>query len=112
MPPNTVYVGRPTKWGNPFDYRKCSRKKAVQYYQRAIKRPIGIYLAMWRHEIKTTLHELKGKNLACWCPILKDGLYVPCHADVLISLANAMSKEDVINENFQSGVSEETTKSP
>ncbi|MDB5409274.1 MAG: hypothetical protein JWL84_4186, partial [Rhodospirillales bacterium] len=30
------------------------------------------------------------KNLACWCPLVgKDGKPVPCHADVLIELANA-----------------------
>ena len=34
--------------------------------------------------------DLRGKNLACWCPLVdNDGNRVPCHADVLLELANA-----------------------
>jgi len=32
---------------------------------------------------KINLEELRGKNLACWCPLDK-----PCHADILLELAN------------------------
>lgn len=36
-----------------------------------------------------TLTELRGKDLACWCPLEDDaGNRVPCHADVLLELAN------------------------
>ena len=83
MPANTVYVGRPTLWGNPVDWQKCSRKKAVSMYREILRRPIGIFPAIQRAEIKKRLHELKGKNLACWCPLDE-----PCHADVLLKLAN------------------------
>jgi hypothetical protein len=39
------------------------------------------------------LPDLRGKNLACWCPIVdKDGNPVPCHADVLLELANTPSQ--------------------
>jgi hypothetical protein len=35
------------------------------------------------------ISELRGKNLACWCPLVdKEGYKVPCHADILLELAN------------------------
>jgi Domain of unknown function (DUF4326) len=82
MPPNTVYVGRPTKWGNP--WRKGD---AVDIYRswiaardmdlaRSGRRFEGFYSP----DIKA---ELAGKNLACWCPLDQ-----PCHADVLLEIAN------------------------
>ena len=67
MPPNTVYVGRPTKWGNPF--------KTVKQYKETL-----VYTGGFISEIKK---KLKGKNLACWCPLDQ-----PCHADVLLRIAN------------------------
>lgn len=42
---------------------------------------------------------LRGKNLACWCPVISHGEYSPCHADVLISIANDVPMEEVIREN-------------
>lgn len=113
MPANTVYVGRPSRWGNPFavkclfDYRRRggraawgvlearrlgntkhftlgftethdnvadARARAVQLYREAID------------DGRLTvpdLGELRDKTLACWCPIDQ-----PCHADVLLELAN------------------------
>lgn len=84
MPPNTVYVGRPTKYGNPFregDFNdvgeKISKLRAVQNYRYYLKRkyPFG--------QLAEFLAPLRGKDLACWCP-----LDCACHADVLIELAN------------------------
>jgi hypothetical protein len=87
MPPNTVYVGRPTKWGNPFkigSYWKDaidgsgiikSRAEAVDAFRDFVR-----LNPLWLKEVKDTL---KGKNLACWCPLDR-----PCHADVLLELAN------------------------
>jgi hypothetical protein len=38
---------------------------------------------------QTKPHPLRGKDLACWCPLVdKDGNPVPCHADVLLKIAN------------------------
>lgn len=100
MPPNTVYVGRGSKWGNPYraekskmgwkviqdrgDYEMVrqtglSKTEAVEccitYFESDCRRN-------WydRSEIQ---EELRGKNLACWCPLDQ-----PCHADVLLELAN------------------------
>lgn len=88
MPPNTVYVGRPTKWGNPWfvegDLVKIVNKKTAQVW---IEGGGGLKacLAMYRaHAIKCLpVKELKGKNLACFCRTDQ-----PCHADVLLQLAN------------------------
>lgn len=74
MPPNTVYVGRPSKWGNPVVH-PCSKVAADQF------RKICKALPPLRAQIR---RELRGKNLACWCPLDQ-----PCHADVLLELANS-----------------------
>jgi len=72
MPPNTVYVGRPTKWGNPFRIGvDGDRKEVVRKYREWLKKKLG--------EDPTFLEPLKGKDLACWCPLDK-----PCHVDVLL----------------------------
>lgn len=106
MPPNTVYVGRGSKWGNPFKPRELtprSRRKAASLYRswingrltgaRMLKTfkatsPCDLvawmaHMVMARTFLIKDLHELKGKNLACWCPADQ-----PCHADVLLELAN------------------------
>jgi len=75
MPPNTVYVGRPTKWGNPF-----TGKDAVLKYQYAYIRTL---LFLSESTMKRITKELRGKDLACWCPLDK-----PCHADILLEIAN------------------------
>lgn len=79
MPPNTVYVGRPTKWGNPWKPGKDgSAAHCVAEYRLFTERPAR-RLSGWFEG----LHELRGKNLACWC-----ALDAPCHADVLLELSN------------------------
>lgn len=139
MPENTVYVGRGSKWGNPFPHRhwqglvrtfpgrpgvieyesrisadgmqhdiflpdqsgelvreSCNVRYAthaelVELFRRTLQEPDrgmlmgypskrGRYTDCTVDEIRA---ELRGKNLACWCP---PG--VPCHADVLLELAN------------------------
>jgi hypothetical protein len=106
MPPNTIYVGRPTKWGNPFRAKGHARKAVSLYRLMVTKRisestinrvmkSIGVKvlsdqsaIGIFQHLIagaimNKNLHELRGKNLACWCPLDR-----PCHADVLLELAN------------------------
>ncbi len=89
MPPNTVNVGRPSKWGNPFKVApafvcesismpEITQESAVLLYREWIERA----LARWP-SVGIELEELRGKNLACWCRLDE-----PCHADVLIELAN------------------------
>lgn len=87
MPEGAIYVGRPTRWGNPFDWRKCSpdagprawaRGAAVDLFRDHLRRQLR------RDASREMLAELRGHDLVCWCPLDQ-----PCHADVLIELANA-----------------------
>jgi hypothetical protein len=106
MPPNTVKVSRPGKWGNPFKvgeltfvwhrpgsapgwpdepvYRDGFRVQradhAVRLFRMAMECRPDWYHEKWQ---APDVSELRGKNLACWCP-----LDAPCHADVLLELAN------------------------
>lgn len=71
-----VYIARPSKWGNPFLLSNPKddeeRKKVIsQYREWVVTQP----------ELMSSLHELKGKTLGCWCSPK------PCHGDVLIELA-------------------------
>ncbi len=95
MPPNTLYVGRPTKWGNSYVIdSEDERAEAVESFEIEIASKIRRGL---------DLSSLRGKDLACFCPLDK-----PCHADVLLRLANAQAiaqvvdkiqkKEDVVKE--------------
>jgi len=72
-PPGAVYVGRPTKWGNPFSVAEHGREEAVRLYRQ--------HVADRHDEIR---RELAGKDLMCWCP-----LGSTCHADVLLEIANS-----------------------
>ena len=80
MPANTVYVGRPTKWGNPF---------TVGSYNAVLGRNLSQADAVARYRVNMAdsrslnLSLIRGKNLACWCPLDR-----PCHADVLLEIAN------------------------
>ena len=80
MPPNTVYVGRPSKWGNPFsiiyDEDIPDMETLLRYYKCYIMDKIET-------NSNFDILELKGKDLACWCKIGE-----PCHADILLKLAN------------------------
>ena len=76
MPPNTVYVGRPTKWGNPFPH--ADRYINLDAFALWLANTVaGQKLAI------AARRELRGKNLACWCPLGQ-----PCHADELLRIAN------------------------
>jgi Domain of unknown function (DUF4326) len=109
-PPNTVYVGRPTRWANPFRVFKGDRdnSRAVAEFRAwlAGEIPIHVYRtdryrtmaeqeqAWLEGEIPEIDHthppttaeirkHLAGKDLGCWCPLDQ-----PCHADVLLEVAN------------------------
>ena len=79
LPPNTVYVGRPTKWGNRFKVGPTM----------TAERAVSLYASMIPHVKLLDFAELKGKNLACWCGDWKPGEpEIDCHAVVLLKLAN------------------------
>lgn len=78
-----VYIGRPSKWGNPFTHIKDKKTQAefvVSNRQEAIEKYREYIL---KSDLLNDLHELKGKVLGCWCAPL------PCHGDILLELANA-----------------------
>ena len=93
MPANAVYVGRPTKWGNPYRiggnyadgehdeilYDNIDAETAVNWYREAIAEQYP----MIKFTVEDIRSELRGKDLACWCAPGK-----PCHADVLLEIAN------------------------
>lgn len=74
-----VYVGRPTKWGNPFEDAFSCPEIAVAMYRSS--------LVLEKLVNSGQIKELKGKNLACWCSLEKN-----CHADVLLEIANAKNE--------------------
>ena len=102
MPPNTISVARPGGWGNPFRVvrdqgkwwcmlnreegipftnREAAVRQAIQCYrERNIDGPDKIWNGVFRD---SAIEELRGKNLACFCPLDQS-----CHADILIEIAN------------------------
>ncbi|WP_019342926.1 DUF4326 domain-containing protein [Mycolicibacterium conceptionense] len=116
MPEDTIYVGRPTKWGNPLFVvggTVCGRPWSAVREQplRVGVRRVGDEVAYSCHapahlaiehavdlfrtycnverrdypdEFAKWLTPLRGHDLACWC-----SLDAPCHADVLLEIANA-----------------------
>jgi hypothetical protein len=111
MPEGAVYVGRPTLLGNPFrpslenghwlvrddndmnydawDNSKGSAlAKCVELYEADLTYWLGGRLS-WDEDLRKAVENLRGKDLACWCPLEDEyGNRVPCHADVLLELAN------------------------
>lgn len=118
MPEGAVYVGRGSRWGNPYawkaqraypepyyldgemrdadDMRRIPdaerRRRSVVYFEDMLRRaPIGdgTWGQVGETAYSTIRRELAGKDLACWCPLEDEhGNRVPCHADVLLEIAN------------------------
>ena len=106
MPENTVYVGRPSDWGNPFKVQAFDKygqspfgfrvvgetsvaRKGMHYRteEEAMARAVELFRekCRWPAILGPRMKaELRGRNLACWCPLDQ-----PCHADVLLEWANA-----------------------
>lgn len=77
-----VYVGRPTKWGNPF---KVGEEHKFFGMIETVEKAVELYAKYINHQIKSgiiDINELRGKNLSCWC-----GETCLCHADILLELA-------------------------
>lgn len=94
MPPNTKKVDRSTRWGNPFNATQVAHTfyhtipMPIVYFNAppGLDRCIDLYIAYLFGVLKHQpdfLEPLRGKDLACWC---KAG--APCHADILLRLAN------------------------
>jgi hypothetical protein len=80
-----VYIGRPSKWGNPFTHINDRYTKAnfiVATRNDAIEAYKKWFMKAEQKHLRDQLHELRGKNLVCWCAPLA------CHGDFLIKMAN------------------------
>ena len=84
MPANALYVGRPSKWGNPArspwpkptaEQRALMVEQFEKHFRGGLDNDPKVRQMM--------IDELRGRDLACWCPLNQ-----PCHADVLLRLAN------------------------
>lgn len=74
-PGSFVYVGRPTKWGNPFHMKdERDRDGVVRRYEE--------WIAQHPDLARAAKAELRGRDLGCWCAPRR------CHADVLLRIAN------------------------
>lgn len=70
----SVYIGRPSKWGNPFVIgTDGTRQEVVSKYASWIQT---------QPQLLADLPELEGEDLVCWCAP------AACHGDVLLALAN------------------------
>jgi hypothetical protein len=84
MPEGAIYVGRPSRWANPYyvlepgdHLGRSNREAAVAAFRDlycGVFRPSSKWIAAW-------IEPLRGHDLACWCPLDQ-----PCHADVLLEL--------------------------
>jgi len=72
---NDIYVGRPTKWGNPYRLSRFTRKDAITKFEKFLD----------NSKLVEQIHELDGKKLFCHCAPL------PCHADILIKKSKDLS---------------------
>jgi len=72
---DAVYIGRPSKWGNPFVIGKDgTRGEVIAKYREWIESQPDL--------VRQAREELRGKNLVCFCAPKA------CHGDVLLELAN------------------------
>jgi len=89
-----VYIGRPSKWGNPFSHKPGTkaqyvvgtREDAIEAYRTWITEGDGKHLL-------NDLHELEGKILGCWCKPNS------CHGDVLVELVETAKQRNSVEEN-------------
>jgi len=78
--PFDIYIGRPSKWGNPFKIGKDgNREEVIELYRN--------YIIATPH-LLLSLPELRGKILGCWCAPKA------CHGDVLIELLEEFDRRE------------------
>lgn len=102
--PDAVIVARPSMWGNPYvapgygdSHRPAlpegGRAQVVQEFRTAIEANDRGEWVSGGPACPTSegiRRNLVGLDLACWCPLEDaDGNHVPCHADVLLEIANS-----------------------
>lgn len=105
-PDGAIVVARPFRWGNPFSVERWGRDAAISWYRMLatgiwdpqrlsdlsddayedVYQARNEWLARQHHQhpVELARAELAGHDLACWCPLDQ-----PCHADVLLEIANS-----------------------
>lgn len=81
-PRDAVYVGRPSRFGNPYKVDESLRALSLDEQRRHLDATFGQYLRAKPWLVREIRTELAGKDLVCWCAPL------PCHADILLRVAN------------------------
>lgn len=96
-PADAVYIGRPSRWGNPWrvDGRVITRAGAVERFARNIElneilddepdNSLAGIATVAYPSVEEIRSALAGRDLMCWCPLDK-----PCHGDVLLYVANVI----------------------
>jgi hypothetical protein len=87
-----IYIGRPSKWGNPYRIGRDGTREEV------IKKYSDWFMTT---ELVLALHELKGKRLGCYCKPLA------CHGDFLVHLIEMEAEFDVKEKESKNGDSVE-----
>lgn len=85
--PYDIYIGRPSKWGNPYSIGKDgTREEVLKKYQKWLKK---------NYSLMQSLHELRGKTLGCWCHPK------PCHGNILKELVEKenMGENNILKPN-------------
>jgi len=78
--PGDVYIGRPSKWGNPFATAVTgSRTVSIERHRHWLE---------YNAELLEQLPELRGKNLVCFCAPKS------CHGDILLAMANPRARRE------------------
>lgn len=86
--PYDVYIGRPSKWGNPYshkegtlaEFKTATRKEAIEAFRDYILNGKGVHLL-------EDLDELEGKTLGCWCKPQS------CHGDILVEIIESRKQK-------------------
>jgi hypothetical protein len=82
-----IYIGRPSRWGNPFLIgRDGTREEVIEKYRE--------YIQSMEHNLHEELARLKGKKLGCWCHP------EPCHGDVLVKIIENFKRCPLCKQNY------------
>lgn len=81
-----VFIGRPSKWGNPFTVREHGRDKAILLYKEWLKSQI-----LNGKLTKSDFKELEGKRLGCYCKPRA------CHGDTLAFITNQLFENNLLD---------------
>jgi hypothetical protein len=74
-PAGAIVVSRPSRWSNPFPVAEFGRDEAVRRYRELVTSTPDL--------MESVRQELADHDLACWCKLDQ-----PCHADILLDIAN------------------------